>query len=150
MVFAIGFLVLVSMALTTAMQVMSANVPSLVPALGNAITIALYVVAVALPYRFLPDRSVRWPQAFIGGFITASRCMLGRWGIGIYISQATPGSVHGSFRALLILLEWIYCAAMVFFIGASITAVVDGRLRGLEHPPDPTAYAKVIKRSLCR
>jgi len=129
-VFALGFLLLVSMVLTTVVQVVFANLPSLVPALGNAITLAVYVVAFALLYRFLPDRRVHWRQALLGGVITASLFVLGRWAIGKYIVLAAPGSAYGAFGTLVILLVWIYYAALVFFIGALITAVIDERLRG--------------------
>lgn len=129
-VFALGFLLLVSMILTTVVQVAFANLPWLVPALGNAITLAVYVAAFTLLYRFLPDRRVHWRQALVGGVITASLFVLGRWAIGKYIVLAAPGSAYGSFGTLVILLVWIYYAALVFFIGALITAVIDERLQG--------------------
>jgi membrane protein len=128
-VFALGFLLLVSMVLTTVVQVAFSHLPWLVPALGNAITLAVYVAAFTLLYRFLPDRRVHWRQALVGGVITASLFVLGRWLIGKYILLAAPGSAYGSFGTLVILLIWIYYAALVFFIGALITAVIDERLR---------------------
>lgn len=132
-VFALGFLLLVSMVLTTVVQVAFAHLPWLVPALGNAITLAVYVAAFTLLYRFLPDRPVHWRQALLGGVITASLFVLGRWLIGKYLMLAAPGSAYGSFGTLVILLVWIYYAALVFFIGALITAVIDERLRGAGH-----------------
>lgn len=134
-VFALGFLLLVSMVLTTAVQVAFASLPWLLPALANAITLAVYVAAFTLLYRFLPDRRVHWRQALLGGVITASLFVLGRWAIGKYIMLATPGSAYGSFGTLVILLIWIYYAALVFFIGALITAVIDERLRAAGHVP---------------
>ena len=53
--------------------------------------------------------------------------MLGRWAIGVYIARAAPGSAYGSMGTLVILLVWMYYAAMVFFVGALITAVIDER-----------------------
>jgi membrane protein len=134
-VFALGFLLLVSMVLTTVVQVAFSHLPWLVPALGNAITLAVYIAAFTLLYRFLPDRRVHWRQAMLGGVITASLFVLGRWVIGKYILLAAPGSAYGSFGALVILLVWIYYAALVFFVGALITAVIDERLRESGHHP---------------
>lgn len=128
-VFALGFLLLVSMLLATALQVALANVPSLLPVLGNTATLALYVFAFALMYHYLPDRRVHWRQALLGGAITASLFVLGRWGIGVYLAHAAPGSAYGSFGTLVLLLVWMYYAALVFFVGALITAVFDERLR---------------------
>ncbi|MFY2764679.1 YihY/virulence factor BrkB family protein [Arenimonas sp. MALMAid1274] len=137
-VLALGFLLLVSMMLTTAVQVLFANLPSLVPTVGNLITLGLYVVAFALLYHYLPDRRVRWRQAFLGGAVTASLFVLGRWLIGLYIAQAAPGSAYGAFGTLVVLLVWMYYAALVFFVGALITAVIDERLQARRRTQDPS------------
>lgn len=128
-VFALGFLLLVSTLLTTAVQVAFAWLPALVPALGNLVSLLLYCAAFALLYHFLPDRRVQWRQAFLGGAITASLFVLGRWAIGFYVAHAAPESAYGAFGALVLMLVWIYYAALVFFIGALITAVIDERIK---------------------
>ncbi len=53
----------------------------------------------------------------------------GRWAIGYYLAEAAPGSAYGSFGTLVLLLVWMYYAALVFFSGALVTAVMDERLR---------------------
>ena len=128
-IFALGFLLLVSMTLSTVLQVLFSNVPSLLPALGTLTTLTIYVVSFAFFYHYLPDRQVQWRQAFLGGAITAALFVLGRYLIGLYIAQAAPGSAYGSMGALVILLVWMYYAAVVFFVGALLTAVIDERAR---------------------
>ncbi|WP_254460099.1 YihY/virulence factor BrkB family protein [Xanthomonas sacchari] len=127
-VFALGFLLLISMILTTVLQVVFARMPSLLPAVGYVSTLAIYVLAFAVLYHYLPDRRVEWRQAVIGGAITACLFVAGRYAIGLYIATAAPGSAYGSMGALVILLVWIYYATVVFFVGALITAVIDERL----------------------
>ncbi|MEZ0471400.1 YihY/virulence factor BrkB family protein [Luteimonas salinilitoris] len=126
-VLALGFLVLVSTLLSTVLDLLFSGVPSLLPALGNASAFALYALAFALLYHYLPDRRVGWRRALLGGLITAGLFVLGRWGIGLYISRAAPGSAYGSMGTLVVLLVWMYYAAMVFFVGALITSVIDDR-----------------------
>jgi membrane protein len=126
-VMALGFLLLVSMTLNTALQIMFARLPSLLPALGNAVSLAIYVLAFALLYHYLPDRRVRWRQALLGGAITAALFVAGRYLIGLYIAEATPGSAYGSMGTLVVLLVWVYYATLVFFTGALLTAVIDER-----------------------
>ncbi|HEY0332813.1 MAG TPA: YihY/virulence factor BrkB family protein [Stenotrophomonas sp.] len=128
-VLALGFLLLVSMIATTALQVAFARLPSLLPAVGYLTTMLVYVMAFAFLYRYLPDRLVSWRQAVLGGVITALLFGLGRYGIGLYIAEAAPGSAYGSMGALVVLLVWIYYATVVFFVGALITAVIDERIR---------------------
>src|SRR5690606_16059142 len=128
-VLSLGFLLIVSMSLTTALQVVFAWLPAILPVLGNVTSLALYTAAFAFLYHYLPDRRVRWRQALLGGLITSGRFVLGRWAIGLYLAEAAPGSAYGSMGALVLLLVWMYYAAAVFFIGALITAVIDERTR---------------------
>ncbi|MDR6990408.1 YihY/virulence factor BrkB family protein [Luteimonas sp. 3794] len=128
-VFALGFLVLVSTLMTTAVEVIFANVPSILPFVGNTLMLVIYSLAFALLYHYLPDRRVRWRQALFGGAVTSMLFVVGRWGIGLYLTHAAPGSAYGSFGTLVILLIWMYYAATIFFVGALITAVIDERLR---------------------
>ncbi|MBB5734319.1 membrane protein [Xanthomonas arboricola] len=128
-ILALGFLLIVSMIATTALQVVFARLPSVLPAIGYITTLALYSLAFAFLYRYLPDRTVNWRQAFVGGVITALLFALGRYGIGLYIARAAPGSAYGSMGTLVILLVWMYYASVVFFVGALLTAVIDERVR---------------------
>ncbi|MCC8472937.1 YihY/virulence factor BrkB family protein [Xanthomonas arboricola] len=128
-ILALGFLLIVSMIATTALQVVFARLPSVLPAIGYVTTLALYSLAFAFLYRYLPDRTVNWRQAFVGGVITALLFALGRYCIGLYIAKAAPGSAYGSMGTLVILLVWMYYASVVFFVGALLTAVIDERVR---------------------
>src|SRR5690606_25590710 len=127
-VLALGFLLIVSMIATTALQLVFAQLPSLLPAVGYVTTLLLYSMAFAFLYHYLPDRRVDWRQAWLGGVITACLFALGRYLIGLYLAQAAPGSAYGSMGALVLLLMWMYYAALVFFAGALITAVIDERM----------------------
>ncbi|HBK46006.1 MAG TPA: BrkB protein, partial [Xanthomonadaceae bacterium] len=126
-VLALGFLLIISMLATTALQVAFARLPSLLPAVGYVTTLLLYAAAFAFLYHYLPDRRVEWRQALLGGVITALLFTLGRYLIGLYLAQAAPGSAYGSMGALVLLLIWLYYAILVFFAGALITAVIDER-----------------------
>ncbi len=126
-VLALGFLLIVSMVATTALQVVFSHLPSALPAVGYITTLLLYALGFAFLYHYLPDRPVDWRQAFLGGVITAVLFALGRYAIGLYIANAAPGSAYGSMGTLVIMLIWIYYASVVFFGGALITAVIDER-----------------------
>lgn len=128
-VLSLGFLLLVSMAMTTALQLALARVPSLLPVVAGATTFALYALAFAFLYHFLPDRHVRWPQALRGGLATAALFALGRWLVGLYLARTAPGSAYGAAGTLVLLLVWMYYAAAIFFCGALVTAVIDERAR---------------------
>ncbi len=139
-VLALGFLLIVSMVATTAVQVVFAHLPSVLPAVAYLSTLVLYALGFAFLYHYLPDRPVRWRQSFLGGAITAALFALGRYAIGLYLANAAPGSAYGSMGTLVIMLVWIYYASVVFFSGALITAVIDERSRARRAPsPVPVA-----------
>ena len=126
-VFSLGFLVVISTLAGTAVEVAFRDLPLLLPVAGNTVMMLVYTGAFALMYHYLPDRRVHWKQAFLGGLITAALFLVGRWAIAFYLAEAAPGSAYGSAGALVLLLVWIYYAAMIFFTGAMITAVIDER-----------------------
>ena len=137
-VLALGFLLIISMIATTALQVAFARLPSVLPAVGYVTTLLVYSVAFAFLYHYLPDRRVEWRQALLGGVITALLFTLGRYLIGLYLAQAAPGSAYGSMGALVLLLVWLYYAILVFFAGALITALIDERANAQRATDDPT------------
>jgi membrane protein len=129
LVFALAFLLLVSMTINTALQLVFAGLPWMLPVLAQLVSWSIYATAFALMYHFLPDRRVAWRRAFVGGALTAALFVLGRWTIAWYLGSADPGSVYGSTGTLVIALLWIYYAALVVFLGAMVTAVRDERAK---------------------
>lgn len=126
-VFAIGFIVLASTLLSAVIEliVSELDLAALLPLALQLVSLVVYTAAFALLYRFLPDRHVYWSKAFLGGLITSVLFLIGQWGIGVYMTDTAPGSVYGSMGTLVALLIWMYYAAMIFYAGALITAVID-------------------------
>jgi len=135
LVFALAFLLLVSMTINTALQAAFASVPWMLPVLAQLVSWGVYATAFALMYHFLPDRRVAWRRAFAGGALTAALFVLGRWTIAWYLGRANPGSAYGSTGTLVIALLWIYYAALVVFLGAMVTAVRDERAKARAAKP---------------
>jgi len=115
------------MTVSTLVQLAFSRVEWALPIVMNAATWTVYAISFALMYHYLPDRSVGWKRALGGGAITALLFVFGRWLIGWYLREANPGSAYGSMGALMLALVWMYYAALIVFIGALITAVIDER-----------------------
>ena len=127
LVFAVGFLLLVSMTLGTVLQLLFERVAWMLPLMVTAASWLVYAFAFALMYHYLPDRSVSWRRSLGGGAATALLFLLGRAAIGWYLETADPGLAYGSMGTLVLALIWIYYAALIVFVGALLTAVVDER-----------------------
>ena len=124
---ALGFLLLVSMTVTTALEFALRSVDLLQPAVAVLASLIVYAVAFAFMYHFLPDRRVRWKLALGGGAMTALLFVLGRAGIAWYLERAPTGSAYGAMGALALMMLWVYYAAMILFAGAVVTATIDER-----------------------
>jgi membrane protein len=128
LVFALGFLLVVSMTLSTVLQLLFERVEWMLPLMATIAAWLVYAFAFALMYHYLPDRSVGWRRA-LGGAATALLFLLGRAAIGWYLGRADPGSAYGSMGTIVLGLVWIYYAALIVFVGALLTAVVDERAK---------------------
>ena len=129
LVFALGFLLLVSMTINTVLQLAFARLEWMLPLVAQLAAGLVYALGFGLMYHYLPDRSVGWRRAMAGGAATAGMFLLGRAAIGWYLARADPGSAYGSMGSLVLALVWIYYAAMIVFVGALATAVVDERAK---------------------
>ena len=124
---ALGFLLLVSMTVTTTLELLLASASLAQPTIATVASLIVYTVAFAFMYQFLPDRRVRWRLALGGGALTAVLFVLGRLAIAWYLQRAPTGSAYGAMGALALTMLWVYYAAMILFTGAVVTAIIDER-----------------------
>ena len=143
-ILAIGFLLLVSLTLTTALAALRGYVArhfegmvTLFAGVDFLLSVALGSGLMALMYRYLPAKRLPWRQVFIGALVTALLFHLGRWGIGLYLSRATQPTAYGAAASFAALLLWLYYSAQIFLFGAEFTACL-GRSR---KPPPLVASA---------
>jgi membrane protein len=141
-ILAIGFLLLVSLTLTTALAALRGYVTNrfggvvgLFAGVDFLLSISLGTGLVALMYRYLPARRLPWRQVLTGALVTAILFHLGRWAIGLYLGRATQPTAYGAAASFAALLLWLYYSAQIFLFGAEFTACL-GRSR---KPPALTA-----------
>jgi len=132
-ILAVGFLLLVSLTMTTALSGLRGWVghryEGLVAMLGVlefVVSTALGTGLIALMYRYLPAVRLPWRHVLIGALITTLLFQVGRWGIGLYLGRATQPSTFGAAASFAALLLWLYYSAQIFLFGAEFTAVLGG------------------------
>lgn len=133
LVLAVGFLLLVSLALSTGVTALRTYVMQrftelvvLLGAVSFIIGIALSTGLIALVYRYLPVKRLEWRPILWGAFITALLFELGRWLIGLYLGRSTTASAFGAAASFAALLLWLYYSAQIFFLGAEFTVCLAG------------------------
>ena len=140
-ILAIGFLLLVSLTLTTALAALRGYVlrhfegmVGLFASIDFLLSIGLGTGLVALMYRYLPAKRLPWRQVLIGALVTALLFHLGRWAIGLYLGRATQPTAYGAAASFAALLLWLYYSAQIFLFGAEFTACL-----GQSRTPKPLA-----------
>ena len=145
LVVAIGFLLMVSLAVTASLTALHAwlaqRSPSIPVAWGGANVFASVVVTTALfalLYRFLPDVRLRWRDVTTGAFVTAILFTIGQQLIGLYLGQTSVSSSYGAAGSVMILLLWVYYSCQILLFGAEFTRVYAER-RGAKACPESYA-----------
>lgn len=145
LVVAIGFLLMVSLAVTTALAAFSAWLArhsSSVPLVWSGVQVLVSLIGTttlfALLYRVLPDVHLGWRDVATGAFVTAVLFTIGQQLIGLYLGQRSLASSYGAAGSVMILLLWVYYSCQILLLGAEFTRVY-AEHRGTTVDPQPFA-----------
>jgi membrane protein len=145
LVVAIGFLLMVSLAVTAALAALSGwlagrspSIPLAWSGLNVLVSLVVTTALFALLYRFLPDVRLRWRDVTTGAFVTAVLFTIGQQLIGLYLGQSGVASSYGAAGSVMILLLWVYYSCQLLLFGAEFTRVYAQR-RGVRADPEPYA-----------
>jgi membrane protein len=149
LVAALGFLMIVSLAASTALSAIGHYLSEAFPlaqlllaTLNTLVSLALFTLLFGAIYSVLPEAPIAWHDVATGGFVTAAFFTAGKSLIGWHLGRAAPSSGYGAAGALIVLLLWTYYSSQIFLFGAEITkAIVDmesksATTRSTEHSTD--------------
>lgn len=130
LVLIMGFLLLVSFALTLAVAAVVRYASEWVPvpdALAWLTDLVLSLVLVtllfALIFKVLPDVHLGWSDMWRGAFVASALFAVGQYGISFYLTRTAPGSAYGTAGSLVILLMWVYYSSLILLFGAAFTRI---------------------------
>jgi membrane protein len=145
LVVTLGFLLLVSLVMSTALEAVVHWVGGFVArwaVLGYVINygVSLGVIALffALMFKVLPDAKVAWKDVWIGALLTSVLFHVGKFAIALYIGRASVASTYGAAGSLAVLLVWIYYSSQIVLLGAEFTRAYANRF-GASVVPDENA-----------
>ena len=128
-VLAIGFLLIISLLFSAALQAMTTYMKGIVPLpsfaapLAELTSFALLTVLFALIYKVLPDVEIGWRDVWIGAAFTSIFFAIGKFLIGLYLGTSGVASSFGAAGALILILTWVYYSTTIFLFGAEFTKV---------------------------
>ena len=130
LVIGLGFLLLVSMLIATAIRLLGelldrfTNFSVLVV---GAINIGVSLVIVSLLfgalYKVLPNIRLQWRDVLVASFGTAILFEGGQTVIGYYLANFISANIYGAAGGIIVLLIWVYYSAQIFLLGAEFTKV---------------------------
>ena len=138
MILGIGFLLLVSLLVNTALTaasdsaratvVESAVLLHIINALGS---LTVITGLFAMIFKVLPDAPVTWRDVWFGAVLTSMLFTVGKAALGIYLGHAGLGSAYGAAGSVVVLTVWVYYASMILLFGAEMTYVRSMRTRAV-------------------
>jgi membrane protein len=121
----IGFLLLVSLVISTALAAFSDYLDRVLAGLATILRIVhltfsfgFTTVLFATMFKILPDHRVEWEEVWLGAAIAALLFTVGKHLISLYIGSSNMASTYGAAGALIIVLVWVYYSAQILLLGA--------------------------------
>ncbi len=152
-VVAIGFLLLVSLAVSAALAAASGwinrrapGLPALWQFINAVASLGVITALFAMLYKFLPDVELEWRDVVTGAFVTALFFTIGKQVIGLYLGQSAVASSYGAAGSVIVLLLWVYYSSQIVLLGAEFTRLYTEERGGRPAPqsfaePDPKPNA---------
>jgi membrane protein len=143
LVISIGFLLLVSLMVSTALSALHDWLSTLTPilpiilkALTFLLTLAVTAVLFGLMFKVLPDAQLRTRDVAVGALVTAVLFAAGKYLIGLYLGRTAVSSSYGAAGSIVVLLLWVYYSSQIVLMGAEFTRLYaggDGTSKGDRH-----------------
>jgi membrane protein len=130
LVAALGFLLIVSLAVSAGLTAFGNYLDSIIPIgklifpiLNFVVSLALLATLFAAIYKVLPDRRLEWRDVIIGAIVTSVLFTIGKSLVGWYLGSSAVASSYGAAGGLIVLLLWVYYSVQIFLLGAEFTKI---------------------------
>lgn len=138
LIVSIGFLLLISLVITTVLAALSewvlynwTNGARIIFYIVNfLISFSVVMLLFAIMFKILPDAKIKWKHLWQGSVLTSLLFLLGKTAIGFYLGKTNPGSAYGPAGSIVIILLWVSYSSMIFFYGAEFTRAYADHISG--------------------
>lgn len=96
--------------------------------LGRLLAVAVVVAMFFALYKFLPNRRIRTPTALVAAVFTTALFEIAKVVFSLYVRSFDPGSLYtATLSAIVIVVFWVYYAALIFILGGEVAQVYELR-----------------------
>ena len=125
-VLALGFLLLVSLMVTTGLAAFSKYAAPhlaewLLHLISSLVSLAVITLLFAMMFKWLPDAAVDWYDVWLGAVLTAILFEIGKSAIAFYIGKQGLESTYGAAASIIVVLIWVYYTSQIILMGAEVT-----------------------------
>jgi membrane protein len=153
LIFAIAFLLLISLVVSAALAAMSnwikadTSVSGLVffHILNFIFSLVVISTLFALMFKILPDAKIKWKHVWLGSFVTGLLFTIGKTGLAFYFGKAEPTSIYGAAGSIVLILLWVSYTSMILFFGAEFTAAYAKMYSGKVAPSEIAVAAAPVE-----
>jgi membrane protein len=153
LVLVLGFLLLVSLALTATMDQLwrwaggAWEKTILGFVINETLAVGLATLLFAAIFKILPDAIIQWRDVWVGAAVTAVLFVIGKALIGWYLATARIGEDWGHSAVSAIgALVWVYYSSLIVLFGAEFTQVRTSRHQSEAEPQEGAVRAVQEKR----
>jgi Predicted membrane protein len=125
-VLSVGFLLLVSLLVTTALAAMGKYAAPYIQEwvfhlISILVSFCVITLLFAMMFKWLPDATIDWYDVWLGAIITAALFEIGKSAIGFYIGKQGLESTYGAAASIVVVLIWVYYSSQIILMGAEVT-----------------------------
>lgn len=96
--------------------------------IGRMLAFAMVFTIFYALYKVLPSRRIRWQTAGVAALFTSVLFEIARNLFTVFVRSFSPGSLYtGTIYALVIVVFWVYYAALIFVVGGEVAQVYELR-----------------------
>jgi membrane protein len=148
---ALGFLLMVSLGVSTVLAALGHYFHTLAPQYEFLLHIVNFVVAIAVTtllfaaiFKYLPDVIICWRDVWIGALVTAVLFNVGQVGLGLYLGNSKSAAAYGAAGSFMVLILWLYYSTLILFYGAE-WAQVHAQTLGSQFQPAEHANRLIVE-----
>ena len=142
MVLGVGFLLLVSLILSTLLSAVTGIAGPVLTSSEATLHLVDFcfsflgiTVLFALLYKVIPDVKPAWRDVWEGAAAASLLFAAGKFALGLYLGTSSLASTYGAAGSLVVLLLWVYYSAQILLFGAEFAQVCTASRRVVAPAP---------------